>query len=229
MPHILLIDDDNELTALLQEVLSYEGFTVSEAHDGETGLSLIDDSIDLILLDVMMPNLNGTETLKKLREQWETPVLMLTAKGEEVDRVIGLELGADDYLPKPFSDRELLARIRAILRRTQGHTEQPKAQSFLEYDDIKINIGKQEAYCQNELLELTTTEFALLTLFIENPGSTLSKEALSMDVLGKHLSAFDRAIDMHASNLRKKLPARQDDKPRIKTLRGRGYMFLLEN
>ncbi|SJL84756.1 response regulator [Vibrio palustris] len=229
MPHILLIDDDNELTALLQEVLSYEGFTVSEAHDGETGLSLIDDSIDLILLDVMMPNLNGTETLKKLREQWETPVLMLTAKGEEVDRVIGLELGADDYLPKPFSDRELLARIRAILRRTQGHTEQPKAQSFLEYDDIKINIGKQEAYCQNELLELTTTEFALLTLFIENPGSTLSKEALSMDVLGKHLSAFDRAIDMHVSNLRKKLPARQDDKPRIKTLRGRGYMFLLEN
>ncbi|MGO1295720.1 MAG: response regulator [Vibrio sp.] len=229
MPHILVIDDDNELTSLLKEVLSYEGFTVSEAHDGQTGLAIIDDTIDLILLDVMMPNLNGTETLKKLREQWQTPVLMLTAKGEEVDRVIGLELGADDYLPKPFNDRELLARIRAILRRTQNTSETTKANRFLEYSDIQINTGKQEAYCQGELLELTTTEFALLTHFIENPGSTLSKESLSMDVLGKHLSAFDRAIDMHVSNLRKKLPPRPDDKPRIKTLRGRGYMLLLES
>ncbi|MFC3022984.1 response regulator [Vibrio zhugei] len=229
MPHILVIDDDNELTSLLKEVLSYEGFTVSEAHDGQTGLAIIDETIDLILLDVMMPNLNGTETLKKLREQWQTPVLMLTAKGEEVDRVIGLELGADDYLPKPFSDRELLARIRAILRRTQSTTDTNKGNRFLEYGDIQINTGKQEAYCQGELLELTTTEFALLTHFIENPGSTLSKETLSMDVLGKHLSAFDRAIDMHVSNLRKKLPPRADDKPRIKTLRGRGYMLLLES
>lgn len=229
MPHILVIDDDNELTSLLKEVLSYEGFTVSEAHDGQTGLAIIDETIDLILLDVMMPNLNGTETLKKLREQWQTPVLMLTAKGEEVDRVIGLELGADDYLPKPFSDRELLARIRAILRRTQSTSDTNKGNRFLEYGDIQINTGKQEAYCQGELLELTTTEFALLTHFIENPGSTLSKETLSMDVLGKHLSAFDRAIDMHVSNLRKKLPPRADDKPRIKTLRGRGYMLLLES
>ena len=119
MANILLIDDDTELTGLLKDILSFEGFTVSEANDGYAGLDTINDEIDLVLLDVMMPRLNGMETLKKLRENWETPVLMLTAKGEEIDRVIGLELGADDYLPKPFSDRELLARIRAILRRTQ--------------------------------------------------------------------------------------------------------------
>ncbi len=120
MAHILLIDDDTELTSLLTEVLQYEGFDISEANDGEAGLAAVSDEVDLILLDVMMPKLNGMETLKRLREKWATPVLMLTAKGEEIDRVIGLELGADDYLPKPFSDRELLARIRAILRRTQN-------------------------------------------------------------------------------------------------------------
>lgn len=114
MAHILLIDDDTELTSLLTEVLQYEGFEISQANDGEAGLAAVSDEIDLILLDVMMPKLNGMETLKRLREKWATPVLMLTAKGEEIDRVIGLELGADDYLPKPFSDRELLARIRAI-------------------------------------------------------------------------------------------------------------------
>lgn len=121
MANILLIDDDTELTSLLKDILSFEGFTVSEANDGYAGLEAINDEIDLILLDVMMPRLNGMETLKKLRENWETPVLMLTAKGEEIDRVIGLELGADDYLPKPFSDRELLARIRAILRRNADY------------------------------------------------------------------------------------------------------------
>ncbi|WP_068715489.1 response regulator [Vibrio tritonius] len=228
MAHILVIDDDVELTGLLKEVLSYEGFLVSEANDGEAGLEAVNDSIDLILLDVMMPHLNGMETLKKLREHWSTPVLMLTAKGEEIDRVIGLELGADDYLPKPFSDRELLARIRAILRRTQPqHTQ--KASDMLECQDIQVYPGKQEAYCQGNLLDLTTTEFALLSHFVQHPGQTLTKETLSLDVLGKHLAAFDRAIDMHVSNLRKKLPERADGKSRIKTLRGRGYLMVLED
>ncbi|WPC73925.1 response regulator [Vibrio porteresiae] len=228
MAHILVIDDDVELTGLLKEVLSYEGFMVSEANDGEAGLAAVNDSVDLILLDVMMPRLNGMETLKKLREHWSTPVLMLTAKGEEIDRVIGLELGADDYLPKPFSDRELLARIRAILRRTQPqHTQ--KASDMLECQDIQIYPGKQEAYCQGVLLDLTTTEFALLSHFVQHPGQTLTKETLSLDVLGKHLAAFDRAIDMHVSNLRKKLPERDDGKSRIKTLRGRGYLMVLED
>lgn len=230
MSHILLIDDDTELTSLLKEVLSFEGFTVSEANDGLAGLELVDDSVDLILLDVMMPKLNGTETLKRLRADWQTPVLMLTAKGEEIDRVIGLELGADDYLPKPFSDRELLARIRAILRRTQGQTStnSEKGSDCLEYQDLKIYPGRLEAYCREQLLDLTTTEFALLSYFVEHPGETLTKETLSLDVLGKHLAAFDRAIDMHVSNLRKKLPEREDLKPRIKTLRGRGYLLVEE-
>ncbi|WP_456296336.1 response regulator [Vibrio sp. AK197] len=230
MAHILLIDDDTELTSLLKEVLTFEGFTISEANDGQSGLALIDDTVDLILLDVMMPKLNGTETLKRLRADWETPVLMLTAKGEEIDRVIGLELGADDYLPKPFSDRELLARIRAILRRTQSHNEPhpEKSSDCLQYQDLKIYPGRLEAYCQDQLLELTTTEFSLLSYFVEHPGETLTKEILSLEVLGKHLAAFDRAIDMHVSNLRKKLPERADGKPRIKTLRGRGYLLVEE-
>ncbi len=230
MSHILLIDDDTELTGLLKEVLTFEGFTVSEANDGLAGLQLVDDSVDLILLDVMMPKLNGTETLKRLRAEWQTPVLMLTAKGEEIDRVIGLELGADDYLPKPFSDRELLARIRAILRRTQTSltNTNDKGSECLEYQDLKIYPGRLEAYCQNALLELTTTEFSLLSYFVEHPGETLTKEALSLEVLGKHLAAFDRAIDMHVSNLRKKLPERDDGKARIKTLRGRGYLLVEE-
>ncbi|SHO58397.1 response regulator [Vibrio quintilis] len=230
MSHILIIDDDTELTSLLREVLSYEGFTVSEANDGEAGLQALDslDKVDLVLLDVMMPKMNGTETLKKMRETRQTPVLMLTAKGEEIDRVIGLELGADDYLPKPFSDRELLARIRAILRRTQ-HTTLQKPKDSVEYQDLRLYPGKQEAYCKSELLDLTTTEFALLSHFVQHPGETLTKENLSMDVLGKRLAAFDRAIDMHVSNLRKKLPERPDGKPRIKTLRGRGYLMIAED
>lgn len=228
MAHILLIDDDIELTSLLKEVLSLEGFEVSEANDGEAGLAALSEEIDLILLDVMMPKLNGMDTLKRLREKWETPVLMLTAKGEEIDRVLGLELGADDYLPKPFSDRELLARIKAILRRTQSKASN-KNQDTLIYQDIEVFPGKQEAYCQGQLLDLTTTEFSLLSHFIENPGQTLTKETLSLDVLGKRLAAFDRAIDMHVSNLRKKLPAREDGKSRIKTLRGRGYLLIEED
>ncbi|MCA2453989.1 winged helix-turn-helix domain-containing protein, partial [Vibrio alginolyticus] len=182
--------------------------------------------IDLILLDVMMPKLNGMETLKRLRENWETPVLMLTAKGEEIDRVIGLELGADDYLPKPFSDRELLARIRAILRRTSNTQKNGKNSDCIEYQELRLYPGKQEAYCDQQLLDLTATEFALLTHFVQNPGHVLTKETLSLDVLGKRLAAFDRAIDMHVSNLRKKLPDQSNGKPRIKTLRGRGYMLL---
>lgn len=228
MPHILLIDDDTELTSLLSEVLSFEGFTVSEANDGEAGLAALSEEVDLILLDVMMPKLNGMETLKRLREDWDTPVLMLTAKGEEIDRVIGLELGADDYLPKPFSDRELLARIRAILRRAQP-VAPTKVCDYVQYQDFKVYPGKLEAYCNEQLLELTTTEFALLNHFVQHPGETLTKEELSMDVLGKRLAAFDRAIDMHVSNLRKKLPERSDGKPRIKTLRGRGYLLVEED
>jgi len=225
MPHILIIDDDIELSDLLKEVLSLENCTVSTAYDGMEGLDIMDDSIDLVLLDVMMPKLNGFETLKQLREKWEVPVLMLTAKGDEIDRVVGLELGADDYLPKPFSERELLARMRAILRRTQTlKTEQQN--DYVMYRDIKLYPGRLESYCNGELLDLTSTEFALLHYFLLKPGQVLTKEELSLDVLGKRLAAFDRAVDMHVSNLRKKLPDWPNGKSRIKTLRGRGYLLV---
>ena len=225
MPHILIIDDDVELSDLLKEVLSFENCVVSAAYDGLAGLEAMDGSVDLVLLDVMMPKLNGFETLKQLREKWDVPVLMLTAKGEEIDRVVGLELGADDYLPKPFSERELLARIRAILRRTQG-AKSSQQNDFVIYRDIKLYPGRLEAYCNGNLLDLTSTEFALLQHFLLHPGLVLTKEVLSLDVLGKRLAAFDRAVDMHVSNLRKKLPDWPNGKPRIKTLRGRGYLLV---
>ncbi|MEZ9523289.1 response regulator [Enterovibrio norvegicus] len=229
MANILLIDDDTELTSLLKDLLELEGYSVNIADNGQQGLDKIAADTDLVLLDVMMPVLNGMETLRRLRDQWETPVLMLTAKGEEIDRVMGLELGADDYLPKPFSDRELLARMRAILRRTgKSHDEKrtDDAQEKLEYQDIEIFPGKMEVYCQQQLIDLTGTETALLTYLVRQPGTIVAKADISLNVLGKRLAPFDRAIDMHISNIRKKLPERADAKPRIKTLRGRGYLLV---
>ncbi|NVH52267.1 response regulator [Photobacterium damselae subsp. damselae] len=228
MAKILLVDDDTELTALLHDILEMEGFEVEQANNGEQGLEKINASIDLVLLDVMMPKMNGTEMLRRLREKYSTPVLMLTAKGDEIDRVLGLELGADDYLPKPFSDRELLARMRAILRRTQALDNRVTHGDTIDYQDITIYPGRQEAFCQNRALDVTGTELALLSYFIQHPGKIISKEELSLEVLGKRLAQFDRAIDMHVSNLRKKLPERLDDKPRIKTLRGKGYLLVEE-
>lgn len=231
MPNILLIDDDIELANLLRDLLELEGYQVEIAGNGLEGLEKITPNIDLILLDVMMPVLNGLETLRRLRECWETPVLMLTAKGEEIDRVMGLELGADDYLPKPFSDRELLARMRAILRRVAKRVEDKSTENALdklEYQDIVIYPGRMEVYCQGKLVDLTGTETALLIYLFKLPGIIVAKADISLDVLGKRLAPFDRAIDVHISNLRKKLPERKDGKARIKTLRGRGYL-LLEN
>lgn len=228
MAKVLLVDDDTELTALLHDILEMEGFEVEQANNGEQGLEKINANIDLVLLDVMMPKMNGTEMLRRLREKYSTPVLMLTAKGDEIDRVLGLELGADDYLPKPFSDRELLARMRAILRRTQALDNRVTHGDTIDYQDITIYPGRQEAFCQNRALDVTGTELALLSYFIQHPGKIISKEELSLEVLGKRLAQFDRAIDMHVSNLRKKLPERLDDKPRIKTLRGKGYLLVEE-
>lgn len=229
MANILLIDDDMELASLLCDLLELEGYQVEVANNGLEGLEKITPDVDLILLDVMMPVLNGLETLRRLREHWETPVLMLTAKGEEIDRVMGLELGADDYLPKPFSDRELLARMRAILRRMIKRSDDKKTeegQDKLEYQDIVIYPGRMEVYCQGQLVDLTGTETALLMYLFKQPGHIVAKTDLSLDVLGKRLAPFDRAIDVHISNIRKKLPERLDGKVRIKTLRGRGYLLV---
>lgn len=229
MHKILLVDDDRELTSLLKELLEMEGFNVLIASDGEQALKLLDASIDLLLLDIMMPRKNGIETLKELRQNFQTPVIMLTARGSDLDRVLGLELGADDYLPKPFNDRELVARIRAILRRSNW-SEQKQTDNntspTLQVDKLQLNPGRQEASFDNEPLELTGTEFTLLYLLAQHLGQVVSREHLSQEVLGKRLTPFDRAIDMHISNLRRKLPERTDGQPWFKTLRGRGYLMV---
>ncbi|WP_368936399.1 envelope stress response regulator transcription factor CpxR [Proteus penneri] len=229
MHKILLVDDDRELTSLLKELLEMEGFNVVIASDGEQALKLLDASVDLLLLDIMMPRKNGIETLKELRQNFQTPVIMLTARGSDLDRVLGLELGADDYLPKPFNDRELVARIRAILRRSNW-SEQKQTDSTtsptLQVDKLQLNPGRQEASFDNEPLELTGTEFTLLYLLAQHLGQVVSREHLSQEVLGKRLTPFDRAIDMHISNLRRKLPERTDGQPWFKTLRGRGYLMV---
>ncbi|OAT28285.1 envelope stress response regulator transcription factor CpxR [Proteus myxofaciens] len=229
MHKILLVDDDRELTSLLKELLEMEGFNVVLASDGEQALKLLDASIDLLLLDVMMPRKNGIETLKELRQNFQTPVIMLTARGSDLDRVLGLELGADDYLPKPFNDRELVARIRAILRRSNWSEQKQSDNSSsptLQVDKLQLNPGRQEASFDNEPLELTGTEFTLLYLLAQHLGQVVSREHLSQEVLGKRLTPFDRAIDMHISNLRRKLPERTDGQPWFKTLRGRGYLMV---
>lgn len=230
MNKLLLVDDDRELTSLLKELLEMEGFNVVIAHDGEQALTLLDSTIDLLLLDVMMPRKNGIETLKELRQSHQTPVIMLTARGSDLDRVLGLELGADDYLPKPFNDRELVARIRAILRRSNWSDQQQQSDtgnsSVVMVDKLQLNPGRQEASFDGEVLDLTGTEFTLLYLLAQHLGQVVSREHLSQEVLGKRLTPFDRAIDMHISNLRRKLPERTDGLSWFKTLRGRGYLMV---
>ncbi|HDR1226316.1 TPA: response regulator [Pasteurella multocida] len=232
MPKILLVDDDVELIELLAELLTLEGFEIDMANNGLQALQKLDLSYDLVLLDIMMPVLNGVETLKKIRQEFSVPVIMLTARGDDIDRILGLELGADDYIPKPFNDRELVARIKAILRRTQPaatlNTEVKENRSEFVFCDITLYPGRQQAFHHDKDLELTGTEFALLQKLVLNPGQILSRESLSIEILGKQLTPFDRAIDMHISNLRKKLPPRTDGSPWFKTLRGRGYLLVSE-
>ncbi|PJG58573.1 response regulator [Aeromonas cavernicola] len=227
MNRILLVDDDLELTQLLTEILTLEGFQVIVAENGEEGLQRIaEQDFNLILLDVMMPKLNGFAMLTTLRKTHETPVLMLTARGDSQDRINGLEAGADDYLAKPFDDRELLARVRAILRRTQPPQSARGGYDEVHFMDIVLQPGLQQARCGEQRLELTATEFGLLECLLRHPGHIVSKSLLSEQVIGKKLTPFDRTIDMHLSNLRKKLPERADGQPRFKTVRGRGYLWL---
>lgn len=234
MSKILLVDDDIELTDLLAEVLRLTGFEVEVANNGQEALDKLNSSHQLVLLDVMMPVLNGIETLKKIRQTSNVPVMMLTARGEEIDRVQGLELGADDYLAKPFNDRELVARIKAILRRvspsesSQNSTALPSEKNTLEFCGLVLHSGLQQASYKGQDLGLTSSEFALLHKLVLRPGQIVSREELSMNVLGKYLSPFDRSIDMHMSNLRKKLPERDNGLLWLKTLRGRGYLLVCE-
>lgn len=223
---ILIIDDDKELAELLVAYLSFEGFTVECCHDGVSGLArAYDDSYSLILLDVMMPGLNGFEVLKALGGKHKTPILMLTAKGDDADRILGLELGADDYLAKPFQHKELLARINAILRRIEIVKNNKITSNKLEINHVTLDNATREVYCHKQIVELTGTEYQILELLMNQHGQIVSKEQISEQVLHRRLSAFDRSIDMHVSNIRRKLQAKNTNE-KLKTIRGAGYLFL---
>ncbi|XQW85392.1 response regulator [Thalassotalea piscium] len=223
---ILIIDDDKELAELLVEYLTFEGFAVECCYDGISGLArAYDNSFSLILLDVMMPGLNGFELLKALGGKHQTPILMLTAKGDDADRILGLELGADDYLAKPFQHKELLARINAILRRIEIVQNSKKSTNKLEINHVLLDNATREVYCHEHKVELTGTEYQILELLMNQHGKIVSKEQISEQVLNRRLSAFDRSIDMHVSNIRRKLQTNTSHE-KLKTIRGAGYLFL---
>ncbi|WP_118781983.1 response regulator [Haemophilus haemolyticus] len=226
MSKLLLVDDDVELTELLSSLLTLEGFDVQTANNGLEALQKLDESHELVLLDVMMPKLNGIETLKEIRKVSNVPVMMLTARGEDIDRVLGLELGADDYLPKPFNDRELIARIKAILRRSASPSNNTANVEILSFDGITLNFSHGIATYNEENLNLTDYEFKILCLLLKSKGNMVSREELSLEVMEKPLTPFDRSLDMHISNLRRKLPERKSKLPWFKTLRGKGYLLV---
>lgn len=224
MNKILIIDDDLSLTELLSDYLTQQGFEIRVANSPLEGIEVLKKvHIDLLLLDVMMPEIDGFEALKRIRLFSSLPVIMLTAKGDDFDKILGLELGADDYLPKPFNQRELVARIKALIRRLNPNTafNQPQKVSL---HGIDINEADQSVIANGEAVEMTSTEFLLLAHLMKNVGNLQSKEVLSEKILGRKLSAFDRSLDMHVSNVRRKL-AQCKVADVIKTVRGSGYLL----
>jgi DNA-binding response OmpR family regulator len=223
---ILLVDDDTELTDMLSQYLANEGFTVDSAHDGETALTKARSGrFDLLVLDVMLPGKNGFDVLRELRLQSLLPVLMLTARDEDIDSVVGLELGADDYLPKPCNPRVLVARIRAILRRAGGNGPEHKAPQTLTVGDVELHTGTRSVLCAGRPLTLTSTEYSVLEVLLREAGQAVSKTELSERALGRKLTRYDRSLDMHVSSLRKKLGGLAGGEERIKTVRGIGYQY----
>ncbi len=225
---ILLIDDDIELSQLVVDYLTLDGFVLEQATDGVSGLAKAQTGqYQLILLDVMLPGLDGLSLLRQLRQSSYCPVLMLTARGDDIDRIIGLELGADDYLAKPFNPRELSARVKAILRRVEliQQSQSEQQQSLLELNQVQLNLQNRQVHCAGQLLTLTATEFQLLEYLMRHAGQVITKENLSKAVLGRTLQQYDRSLDVHVSNIRKKLAA-CDPREKIQTLRGSGYLFL---
>lgn len=232
MEKILVIDDDLELCDLLQDYLGGEGFSVDVVHRGDEGAQqVLKEAYSLVVLDVMLPGMNGFDVLRKIRETNRTPVIMLTARGDDVDRIVGLELGADDYLPKPFNPRELIARIRAVQRRTDSTdtaaVEKKKVSSEISVGDISLCRTDRSVTKDDRLIELTSVEFNLLDVLLELAGQVVSRELLVEKVLGRELSAYDRSIDVHISALRKKLGHYHGNIERIRTIRGVGYLYTL--
>ena len=222
---VLLADDDIELCELLKEYLQQEGFDVRMAHDGDLALSeATRPGLDVMVLDIMMPGRSGIDVLKNLRKESDLPVVMLTARGDDLDRILGLELGADDYLPKPCNPRELVARLRAVLRRSSGQVQTGN----IDIDDLELSPGNREVRMNGSRVELTSTEFSVLLALLVKPGVVISKRDLYLSALGREPVRYDRSIDMHVSNLRRKLGPGPTGKPRIETIRGIGYQYLLK-
>ena len=229
MNKVLIIDDDEELCDLVSEYLTVEGFEITAVHDGDTGLSrALSGKFDLAILDVMLPKLNGFDVLRNLREKSGMPVLMLTARGDDVERIVGLEIGADDYLPKPFNPRELVARLRAILRRASNDADDHSSVEKIAVDDLELSASARSVKRDGDELPVTSVEFDLLSALLRDAGKVVKKEDLSENVLERRLSPYDRSLDMHISNLRKKLGLRSDGSERIKTVRSVGYIYTVQ-
>jgi|ERR1700739_574335 len=223
MDRVLIVDDDVQLCRLLTERLNSEGFTIEAVNDGIRGLErALSMEHALVVLDLMLPGMGGLDVLRRLRTKSPVPVLILTARGEDIDRILGLEIGADDYVPKPFNPRELIARIRAILRRT---SQAATTAGPLVVGDLRLDPRAREVWLNDVPLNLTSVEFTLLETLLRDAGRILSREQLTDSVLGRKLGPFDRVIDVHVSNVRKKLGTSEHG-PRIKAVRGSGYLFV---
>ncbi|WP_440225661.1 response regulator transcription factor [Dokdonella sp. MW10] len=223
-PHILLADDDHELAGLLRDFLHREGFEVTLAHDAESAITAARGrTFDAIVLDVMLPGRSGLDVLRELRRESNLPVLMVTALGEDIDRILGLELGADDYLPKPCNPRELAARLRAVLRRARG--EAAEALTDIQCGRLALKAAARAVTVDGKPIPLTSTEFDLLTLLMRECGRVVSKERISQTVLGRPLGPYDRSIDVHVSNLRRKIGELGDGSSPITTIHRSGYLL----
>lgn len=228
MANVLIIDDDTELAELFQDYLQQEGFVVEAVFTGQQGLdAALGGQFDLIILDMMLPDIKGTDILLNIRQHSLIPVLMFTAKGDDIDRIIGLESGADDYVPKPCTPRELVARIRAILRRTDHQSHQNNEQ-FLDIGPLKLWTTQRKATWFDNALDLTSTEFNLLEVLARKAGQVVSKNELSETALGRPLARFDRSIDVHMSSIRQKLGKQTEGHHYIQTIRGQGYQLIKE-
>lgn len=222
---VLVIDSDTILSTQLTRYLSLDGFDVRCAQDGEHGLKMaLNQTFDAIILEIMLPKCNGFHVLQAIREHTMTPVLFLTAREDDVDKLLGLEMGADDYLLKPCDPAELIARLRAILRRT-SQSQPTNTKRLIEYHGIRVDCGKRMVHLDGEALDLTNTEFNILEILIKSPGQAFSKEELTEYAIGRKFTAYDRSIDVHISNLRNKLGDNPEEEPWIKTVRGFGYLF----
>lgn len=233
MNRILIIDDDEDLCELISEYLTVEGFEVKAVHDGKSGLDVaLAEDVELVILDVMLPKMNGFDVLRELRKTSTLPVLMLTARGDEIDRVVGLEIGADDYLPKPFSTRELIARINALFRRMDLFSGNGKSADSInkiekiEIGDLEIIVEARAIKLGGNPLDISTAEFDALLVLARSAGRIVSRVEIADAALGRRLSLFDRSVDMLISRLRRKLGNYPNQTERIRSVRNAGYLFV---